>query len=200
MWWSLAPFGLGAWVPAAAGIKARRPPWVAVGVVATVVGITALMVGSDVEDDSVAEGVAITIALLAWIVGIVFTATQRRTYAVRVAVLRSHRDKDVALDLRREERDRARRLAATDPLRAVELGVGRPDLPDARHGDLVDVNRAPARTLTTLPGIDDALAGRIVAQREDTGPFTSLDELAFLLDLPPMVVDGLRIRAIAITL
>ncbi|MGE4429085.1 MAG: ComEA family DNA-binding protein [Solirubrobacteraceae bacterium] len=198
MWWALLPFGLGAWVPAAAGLRARRPPWVALGVVASVVGITGLMLGSNLEDDSIGEGISYVASILAWIAGIVFAATQRATYAARVAVLRTHRAQDVAVDLRLEERDRARRLVARDPRRAIELGIGRPDVPGARHGGLIDVNRAPASVIATLPGADEELAARIAAQRVDTGPFTSLDELAFLLDLPPHVVDGLRVQAIAI--
>jgi competence protein ComEA len=41
----------------------------------------------------------------------------------------------------------------------------------------VDVNRATAEELTTLPGIGPVLAERILAHREANGPFTSPGEL-----------------------
>jgi competence protein ComEA len=42
---------------------------------------------------------------------------------------------------------------------------------------LVDVNRADAATLATIPGIGAGLAERIVAFRSTNGPFASPDEL-----------------------
>jgi competence protein ComEA len=41
----------------------------------------------------------------------------------------------------------------------------------------VDINSADAPTLATIPGIGDGLAERIVAFREQNGPFASIDEL-----------------------
>ena len=41
----------------------------------------------------------------------------------------------------------------------------------------VDINRAGVNELMTLPGIGKTLAERIIAYREEHGPFTSLDEL-----------------------
>lgn len=56
---------------------------------------------------------------------------------------------------------------------------------DARDGSpprvvaprLVDVNRASAEELALLPGIGPAIAGRIVSDRSERGPFASVDEL-----------------------
>lgn len=52
----------------------------------------------------------------------------------------------------------------------------------ARHGAappaaVVDLNRADAETLATLPGVGPGLAERIVAFRSANGPFASPDEL-----------------------
>src|SRR5207302_685835 len=44
---------------------------------------------------------------------------------------------------RLSDRDRARALAAQRPALALEMGVGRPDLPNAQAAGLVDVNNAP---------------------------------------------------------
>lgn len=41
----------------------------------------------------------------------------------------------------------------------------------------VDINSADAATLATIPGIGDGLAERIVAFRDENGPFASVDEL-----------------------
>jgi hypothetical protein len=50
---------------------------------------------------------------------------------------------------------------------ALELGIGRPDRPGAQAAGLVDVNNAPATALLELPGVDWALADRIVGVREE---------------------------------
>ena len=42
---------------------------------------------------------------------------------------------------------------------------------------LVDLNRATPEELALLPGIGPAIAGRIVSERSERGPFASVDEL-----------------------
>ena len=41
----------------------------------------------------------------------------------------------------------------------------------------VDLNTADEAELDTLPGIGEALAGRIIAYREANGPFETVEEL-----------------------
>jgi hypothetical protein len=88
--------------------------------------------------------------------------------------------------------------ARRDPLAARERGVGRPDIRGADHGELVDVNHAPAAVLQTLPGIDADLARRIVATREGVGQFSSVADMAFVLDLDPDSAARLERVAIAV--
>jgi competence ComEA-like helix-hairpin-helix protein len=95
------------------------------------------------------------------------------------------------------EREEARRLAREEPARALEMGVGRPDR-EGFHGSLVDLNNAPASVIEELPGVNRELAERIVVMREEVGGFSSLDDLAHVLDLPVAVVD--RIRADVVVL
>jgi len=45
-------------------------------------------------------------------------------------------------------------------------------------GGKVDINRADAVTLETLPGIGPATAQKIIAEREANGPFASVEDLA----------------------
>ena len=47
----------------------------------------------------------------------------------------------------------------------------------AASGGLIDLNTAGAEELKTLYGVGDVLAGRIVAYREENGPFRRVEEL-----------------------
>jgi hypothetical protein len=90
----------------------------------------------------------------------------------------------------RKLRDRARKLAESDPRLAIEAHIGRPDLRgDHDDGGLVDVNRVPASTLAKLPGLDAALADRIVATRREVGGFASLADLLTTLAIDPVRLD-----------
>ena len=58
----------------------------------------------------------------------------------------------------------------------------------------VDVNAATAREFETLPGFSRALAKKAVQVREERGGFTSEQDFAAALDLPPHVFQRLRGR------
>jgi len=90
------------------------------------------------------------------------------------------------------DRERARTLAASDPQVAQQAGIGRPDLPGAASGGLVDVNNAPAAVLETLPGVDDAIATQIIEARAAAHGFSSPNELGMVADLDGDLVEGLR--------
>jgi competence protein ComEA len=51
---------------------------------------------------------------------------------------------------------------------------------NAQEGALININTADSETLDLLPGIGPALAGRIIAYREDYGPF---EETADIIDV-----------------
>jgi len=59
----------------------------------------------------------------------------------------------------------------------------------------VDVNADPVTELVRLNGIGEALAARIVAYREEHGPFASLDDLTNVSGIGPATVDGFRDQA-----
>jgi DNA uptake protein ComE-like DNA-binding protein len=102
---------------------------------------------------------------------------------------------DSRLDGARErlaQREKALKLAREDPQLALEAGVGRPDLPGAYDGGLVDLNHAPVGVISCLPTFDKELAGRVVAARELVGGFASLEDLGTVLDLPGDQVEDLR--------
>ena len=56
----------------------------------------------------------------------------------------------------------------------------------------VNVNTATAEELDVLPGIGPALAGRIIAYREEHGPFTAVKQLLEVSGIGEAVLDGLR--------
>lgn len=59
-------------------------------------------------------------------------------------------------------------------------------------GGKVNINRADATMLDTLPGIGPAIAGRIVDYRDANGPFTSIDAIDSVPGIGSALLDGLR--------
>jgi hypothetical protein len=93
----------------------------------------------------------------------------------------------------RARRTEARALAARDAVLARELRIGRPDLPrQYDDGGLVDVNNAPAPTITTATGLPPADADRLVRAREQIGGFGSLDEALVYGQIEGAAADLLR--------
>lgn len=56
----------------------------------------------------------------------------------------------------------------------------------------VNINKADAAALETLAGVGPALAARIIAWREQNGPFRSVDELTAVSGIGPRTLDGMR--------
>ncbi len=95
-------------------------------------------------------------------------------------------DQDPAGQARRQARD----FALHDPERALQMGIGRPDLRRTfDDGGLVDVNHVPAEVLVRLPGITPELAWRIVQIRQQLGPYRSPADLETHAQLPrPLLI------------
>lgn len=64
------------------------------------------------------------------------------------------------------------------------------DLPPSAQPGPVDINRADAAGLAELPGVDSRLADRIVADRNQLGPYGSCNEL--------VRVDGIGVATLAV--
>lgn len=71
----------------------------------------------------------------------------------------------------------------------------RPRIPGLQSGSLIDVNRASESELTGLRGIGPELARRIVAYREENGPFRSIEELAQVKGIGVSKIEGFRDQA-----
>ncbi len=63
---------------------------------------------------------------------------------------------------------------------------------DHSSSSQVNINTATVQELTQLPGIGDVLAGRIVAYREENGPFQSVDELVNVDGISDTKLEELR--------
>jgi hypothetical protein len=195
---TLVPFGVLAWGALVyAGRRARERRWVTWGVAYLVLMVSGWIVFQWNEDiDAVTSDVGILMIIVSWVAPFVHGLAIRNEYLRRTEIF--DRGAYERAEGRLLERDEARRLAREEPRRARELGIGRPDLPAAFSGGLVDVNNAPVDVLEELPGVGRALAERIVAVREEVDGFSSLDDMGHVLDLPAPLID--RIRADAVVL
>jgi DNA uptake protein ComE-like DNA-binding protein len=190
VWASAAPLGLGAWAPLVPARQLRRTRWIAwsvLWIVVTVIG----WAGAVLDDGSAAAGGLI---ILGW-AGAFATSVSIRPAYLQESSSAFARDREAA-ELRLEERHEAQRLAATQPQLAIELGVGRPDRPGAQAAGLIDVNNASLKALLELPGIDDALATRIVELRAELNGFSSVHDLCDVLDLDGNAVERLLDRVV----
>ncbi len=190
VWVSATPMGLGAWAPIVPGLRLRRKAWVSWGALWSVVALAG-WVAAVINDGGSAAGLLI---MLGW-VGALATAIAIRPSYVRASASSFAQDR-AAAELRLEERREAQRLAIEQPALAVELGIGRPDRPGARHAGVVDVNNADVGALLELPGIDGALATRIVELRAEVNGFSSVHDLGGLIDLDGHAVARLRDRVV----
>jgi len=60
-------------------------------------------------------------------------------------------------------------------------------------GGLVNINTASAEELESLPGIGPALAGRILAYRDQHGPFSTIEELMNVSGIGERTLESLRL-------
>lgn len=56
----------------------------------------------------------------------------------------------------------------------------------------LDLNAAGADELAALPGVGPRLAERIIADRQEKGPFKSVDELDRVRGIGPVILGGVR--------
>ena len=93
----------------------------------------------------------------------------------------------------KQRRTEARAIASRDVALALELRIGRPDLPrQFDDGGLVDINHVPPHVLVDQLGLSPAQAGQVVEGRDRLGGFAGLNELIAFTPLSPDTVDGLQ--------
>jgi competence ComEA-like helix-hairpin-helix protein len=82
-------------------------------------------------------------------------------------------------------------LPVAPPRAPRERPSGGARLEGAADGEKVELNRATEAELEALPGIGPALAARIVAWREEHGPFARIEDLAPVPGIGPALLDRL---------
>ncbi len=190
VWVSATPMGLGAWAPIVPGKQRGRPRWVAFGVLWSVVTLAG-WIAAVANDGGSGAGLLI---ILGWVGALATTLAIRPAYVNETAS--SFARGREAAQRRLQERREGQQLARDQPELALELGIGRPDRPGAQDAGLVDVNNASLAALLKLPGIDDALATRIVELRAEINGFASVHELGGLVDLDGNAVERLEDRVV----
>jgi len=192
LWWAgtLIPFGfLTPVLFAVAAVRARKPVWwIWAGLYALAI-YGGLIVYIPAAEEGDLEGVSALVMIVGWIAGIGHAFVARFEYAKRLSgpdtPLERARD---AISRRRE----AQQLARAEPQAALEMGLGRPDVPGATHMGVVDVNHAHEEALARLPGVSDALAREIVTARAQIDGFESVEDLGEVLRLDGDAVEDLR--------
>lgn len=82
---------------------------------------------------------------------------------------------------------------ATEAAPVAGSGGDRPSMPgDAPSSGLVNINTADAATLTTLSGVGEATAKKIIADREANGPFKTLEDLKRVSGIGDKKFEALR--------
>ena len=186
VWVSATPMGLGAWTPIIPGAALRRPLWIGLGVLWSVAAIAGWAAAIANDGGGGAGGLII----LGWVGAIATTMAIRPTFA-RSTSSRFAREREAA-EQRLRDREAARRIAAEEPRsRSSSAWVARTG-PGAQSAGLVDVNNAPRAALQLLPGIDEAMAARILSLREELNGFRDVHDLGTVLELDGHAVERLR--------
>jgi len=123
------------------------------------------------------------------------TTAQADSVAVNLAE-RLRDGQELVVPLRGENvRDTSRAQCASPRNRRAKRSSGFSDSRARRKGSTaganvtVDLNRADAGELETLPGVGPNLAERIVAFRDRNGPFAALDELSDVNGVSPRLLE-----------
>jgi hypothetical protein len=104
MLWCIAPIGFGAWVPLAAGLRARRPLWIVLGIVICAVTVAGWILSSvipDDEDGSLAGMLIVT----GWVAATAATVAIYPSYRRRQAVIESFANEEMVEEGMRLRRD-----------------------------------------------------------------------------------------------
>jgi hypothetical protein len=161
-------------------------------------GITPASGSPEAEDSSLSAIGGFAVIAVAVVACIVLRGIRREVYATSHTVP-AHADLAVARALAgRQRREEARKMWASDPALARELGIGRPDLRRGfDDGGLVDLNSAPAALISQVSGVDMQQAEAIVAARQARGgTYFNLGELFVDVPLPAHVQQLLADRAV----
>ena len=117
---------------------------------------------------------------LLWILGVTFALG----IGVEVVQLVTHGDVKFRLTVAQDDESRALKRTADSIMQARVAAAKAP----------VNINAAAAVELETLDGIGPVLAQRIVAYREEHGPFATVDDLDAVSGIGPKRLAAIRER------
>lgn len=195
--WVLIPvlsMGFVAFIPAAQVYwQARTKGWL-ITTILIALGSAAVLTGLVLDADSTALGGAVIVTAAS---GLAVAAAGRHIVfghskpKVDPAVQRVLND--------RERRDQAREIAEKDPEMALELGIGRPDLPRAyADGGLVDLNNVTADGIIRTLGWNRDTSEAFVVERDARHGYTSVTEIGALSSLPPVLLENFADRIVVL--
>lgn len=180
LWLPLVPFlsvGILAWVPVAYGAARLRSREHGIAAVVYMALTGVIFVFSTQEPTRLSDAMFGLLFVVGWMGG---TAHGVFLRSKLLRLRRSLSDPLVAMAReRRRRREGALELLRREPALARDLRIGRPDLPrQYDDGGLIDVNGVPEHVLTTALGLTIEQARGIVLERERTGGFASVRDLA----------------------
>ena len=193
--WASVPiwsFSLLAFVPflRIALARGRARDW---AVFAGYLASTVIVISAAASNNDAAGAVAGTMAIVVAVVAAVHAFVAFRPGSETVGGSAASELALTSARTRMRRRQQARELAASNPVLARELGVGRPDVPhDYDDGGLVDVNHVPGEVLRQSLGLTAAESAAIITVREQLGRFSGPEELTAYTELAPDRVDALR--------
>lgn len=88
--------------------------------------------------------------------------------------------------------DAADSLATAESAMQTRMGSTQGSTQSTPTAPLIRINTATAEEFDTLPGIGPALAARIIAYREENGPFASVDDLMHVKGIGPKLMERIR--------
>ena len=141
----MIPLGLGAWAPIYAGARVHNRRWMTIGAVWSLIAV----IGWVVAIASNGGGAGGLLIILGWAGAAATSFAIRDRY--REMLGSPFETAVLGAEGRLAERDRARKLARERPALALEMGVGRPDLPnapDCRASTTHSPSRSCARATT----------------------------------------------------
>jgi len=200
-WWivlALTPLGFATWAAFLyVGLAYRRKAWLfASGVYAAALVTAFVFIETHRGQHGGLHALGGFLVLAIWIGGFAHAMAVRREVAKPPPP-----PSDPALAAARarlSERRAAQRLALRDPALALELGIGRPDVPGADPRGLVDVNHASADAIAETASVSWEVAKEIVAARERVHGFSSVEDMGSLLELHPWDVERLKLFCVCL--